>query len=128
MVTLAEATALIVALPGVTEGERYGHPTWFVGKKAFAWERPFSKADLLRFGDATPPTEPILALRVADLHEKAAVLASAPKGFFTIPHFDNFAAVLVELRLADRKAVAQAIEDAWLCSAPARLAADHKRS
>lgn len=120
MVTIEEVATLIAALPEVTEGERYGRPTWFVGKKAFAWERPFSKADLVRFGEATPPTEPILALRVADLHEKEAVLAAAPAGFFTIPHFANYPAVLVELRLARRKDVAQAIEEAWQCCAPRR--------
>lgn len=126
MVTLQEVTALIEVLPEVTEGERYGRPTWFVGKKAFAWERPFSKADLVRFGDAIPPTEPILALRVADLHDKEAVLAAAIEGFFTVPHFENYPGILIELRLATRKAVARAVEDAWLCCAPPRLVAEYR--
>jgi hypothetical protein len=113
VVTLEQVWELVTALPETTEGERYGRPTWFVGGNAYAWERPFSKADLKRFGDAPVPAEPILAVRVADLHEKEAVLAAAPKGFFTIP-----------LRLASRRAVATALEDAWLCCAPPRLVAD----
>ena len=122
MVSLDEVAAIIAELPEVTLGERYGHSTWFVGKKFFAWERPFSKADLKRFGDVTPPSDPILAVKVADLHEKEAVLAAAPKGFFTIPHFDGFAAVLIELRVANRKAVKEALVDAWFSVAPAELA------
>src|SRR5207253_2278699 len=54
-VTFDQVAAIALALPDVTEGDRHGHRTWFVGKKGFAWERPFSKADIKRFGDATPP-------------------------------------------------------------------------
>ncbi len=126
MVSLDDVVAIITELPEVTEGERYGHTTWSVGKKHFAWDRPFSKADLKRFGDATPPTEPILAVKVADLHDKEALLAAAPKGFFTIPHFDGYPGVLIELRLANRKAVKEAIVNAWLGVAPTKLAEQYR--
>jgi hypothetical protein len=115
---------MAMELPEVTEGERYGHRSWSVGGKVFAWERPFSKADIRRFGDATPPDGPILAVRVADLGEKEAVLAAAPDGFFTIPHFDGYAAVLIELAAAGKDAVREAIMDGWLACAPPGLADD----
>jgi hypothetical protein len=113
---------MVAALPEVTEAPRHGNRTWFVAGKAFAWERPFSKADLKRYGETTPPSGPILALRTADLDDKEAVLATGTKGFFTIPHFDGYAAVLVQLRTAPKKPLREAIEDAWLASAPEPLA------
>jgi hypothetical protein len=113
---------MALALPGVDEGRRYGQPTWEVGGKAFAWMRPFSKADLKRFGDESPPGGPILAVRVEDLGEKEAVLAAASPGFFTISHFDAYPAVLVQLDAADGEAVREALVDGWLACAPAKLA------
>lgn len=122
MATLDDAARVALELPEVTEGERHGNRTWFVAGKAFAWERPFSKADLRRFGDQTPPAGPILAARVEDLGEKEAVLAAQPRACFTIPHFDGYAAVLIQLRKVSQKALRDALVDGWLACAPPKLA------
>jgi hypothetical protein len=121
VLTVDEVARMALELPDVAEGRRHGNRTWSVAGKAFAWERPFSKADVKRFGDASPPDGPILAVRVEDLGEKEAALAAYPEAFFTIPHFDGYAAVLIELKKATKRPVREALTDGWLACAPPRL-------
>jgi hypothetical protein len=122
VVTVDEVARMASELPDVAEGHSHGNRAWSVAGKAFAWERPFSKADIRRFGDATPPAGPILAIRVEDLGEKEAALAAHPKAFFTIPHFDGYAAVLVQLKKVTKRPLREALTDGWLACAPPRLA------
>lgn len=122
-----DVARLAAALPSTSDGERHGNRTWFVNGKAFAWDRPFSKADIKRFGDEQPPNGPILAVAVADLSDKEAVLAAHPTSFFTIPHFNGYAAVLIQLKKATKIEVRDALTDAWLACAPRDLAADFLR-
>ena len=113
MIALDEVVAVVVDLPGVTEGERHGNRTWSVAGTAFAWVRPFSKADLRRFGDERPRTGRILAVRVADLAEKEEVLAEQTRGVFTIPHFEGYAAVLLQLDKIAKRAARELLIDGW---------------
>lgn len=50
------------------------------------------------------------------------VLAAGLGGFFTIPHFNGYPAVLVPLTAVTRKALRDALVDGWLACAPPRLA------
>jgi len=119
--TLEDAAQLARALPEVTEGVRHGNRTWFTAGKAFAWERPLSKADVRRIGGQPPPKGPLLAVRVANLEEKEVLLLDPPPGFFDIEHFRGYPAVLLELEVVSRRNLKAAIAEAWRVCAPARF-------
>ena len=66
-----------------------------------------------------------MAIAVADLDDKDVVLAAGLPGFFAIPHFDGYPAVLVQLETVDELNLSDSLIDGWLACAPAELAADY---
>ena len=125
MATWEDVRRLALALPQTVErSSRDGLPGWSVRDRTFAWERPLRRGDLEALGDAAPKG-PVLAARVPDLGAREALLADGGDVYFTTPHFDGYAAVLVRL---DRIAVPELEEllaEAWLSRAPKRLAAEY---
>lgn len=108
--SFAKVDVFARSLPGVTVGAKWNTKNWIVNERGFAWVRPLSKADIGRW----PPDEPlpqgeILGVRTESLDAKDALLSMGLPGFFTIQHFNNYAAILIELRKASAKDVKAAL-------------------
>lgn len=56
---------------------------------------------------------------------KEALLQGDPETFFTTPHFDGYAAVLIRLDRISVEELNELIVEAWLCRAPKRLAEEY---
>jgi hypothetical protein len=125
MATQTDVRKIALTLPGATEGtDRFAFSVENKGKqKGFVWvwlERKDPKK-----GRTPCPT--VLAVRVRDQAEKAALLAGDPETFFTEPHYNGFPAVLVRLPKVPRALLRKLIVDAWRCQAPRKLVEDGGR-
>ena len=121
MASWDDVRRIALALPETDERLVHEHASWRVRDKMFVWERPLRRADLEALGDDAP-TGPILGVRVEHLIAKEALLADDPSVFFTTPHFDGYAAVLVRLEEIALDELEELIFEAWLLRAPKRLA------
>jgi len=115
---------IALALPETSERPAYGNAAWRVRDKIFVWERPLRPKEVSDLGDRAP-SGPILAVRVEDLGVKEAMLQDDPETFFTTPHFDNYAAILIRLDRISLEELNELIIEAWLCRAPKRLAKEY---
>ena len=127
MASWDDVRRLALALPDTDETVSHGHASWRVRGKGFVWERPLRNSDLEALGDGAP-TGPILGARVEHLGAKEALLADDPEVFFTTPHFDGYAAVLVRLERIAVEELEELVAEAWLVRAPKRLAAEYLRA
>ena len=121
MATFDDVRRLALALPETDEKLSWGTPSWRVKGKGFVWERPLRKADLKALGEAAPAENP-LGAHVEHLVAKEALLQSDPDVYFTTPHFDGYAAVLVRLDRIALDDLEELIAEAWLARAPKALA------
>lgn len=124
MATWEQVRRYALAMPGTAETTSRGTAAWTVNNNFFVWERPLRKTDLAALGDAAPKG-PILGARTADLEMKEAILRSDPRVFFTIPHFDGYSAVLVQLGKISAKTLKELIVESWLARAPERAVRDY---
>jgi len=119
MPTQADVRRIALALPDVTEAsERFAFSVLNKGKpKGFVWawnERVTPKKPRV-------PNPGVIAVRVANLGQKEAILSSNTKKFFTEPHYDGYAAVLVRLDAVTISDLKVLIAEAWRCQAPVAL-------
>lgn len=113
---------IAIALPEVAELPwASGHLAWRVRKKLFVWERPLRDADFAALGDSAPDG-PILGARVESELEKRALIEDPSGAYFTTPHFDGYAAILVQLDAIPIDQLEELIVEAWLLRAPKRVA------
>ena len=115
---------LALCLPETSERVSRGNVQWRVKERLFVWERPLRKTDLEALGDRAR-IGPVLGAMVADLGEKEALLGERPEIFFTTPHFNGYAAVLVWLERIAVDQLAQVVVEAWLARAPTRLVREY---
>jgi hypothetical protein len=115
----ADVRRIALSLPETEEGDgRFAFSVQNKGKsKGFAWvwmERVQPKTPRV----ANPA---VLAVRVANLGQKEALIAAEPKKFFTEPHYNGFPAVLVRLAEVNVRELRMLLEDAWRSQAPTEL-------
>ena len=70
---------------------------------------------------ARVPRPDVIAVRVADLNEKDALLSMDRTKFFTEPHYNGFPAVLVRLPAVTPAELEELLTEAWRCQAPKAL-------
>lgn len=122
MATWDDVRRHATALPGVEETASYGGTvSWKVKGKGFVWERPLRPRDLTDLGWPEQPG-PVLGARVPDLGAKEALLAEEPDVYFTTPHFDGHASVLVHLERIAPDELGELVTEAWFARAPVTLA------
>jgi hypothetical protein len=124
MATMADLDELALALPQTTKDvSADGRPAYLVHGKLFCCHRG-------RRRDAIDPEtgerlDDVLMFRVADLDVKELLLSDDRALFFTTPHFDGYAAVLIRIRdlgRLDRDELRDTVAEAWLTRAQKRVA------
>jgi hypothetical protein len=98
---------IALGLPGSYEQESYeGRPSWRTKPRMFTWIRDDPEA---------------LVVWVESAEDKDALIASEPGTFFTTPHYDGHAIVLVRLETVEITEATELIVESWRLRAPRSL-------
>jgi hypothetical protein len=121
---MADLDELALAMPQATkELSDDGRPAYFVHGKLFCFHRGRRRDAVdLETGERL---EDVLMFRVDGLDVKELMLADDRGVFFTTPHFDGYAAVLMripDLARVDREELGDLVAEAWLTRAQKRVA------
>ena len=120
---MADLDELALALPQATkEVSDDGRPAYKVHGKLFCCHRGRRPDALDGNGERL---DDVLMFRVPDLDVKELLLSDARGVYFTTPHFDGYAAVLVripDLGRLDRDELHELVAEAWLTRAQRRVA------
>ena len=114
MATQEDVRSIALALPATAEEPGF---TFRVEGKQFVWLWP-ERVDPRK---PKVPNPGVIVVRVADLGEKEALLASDPEVFFTTDHYDGYKAVLVRLEPIGEQELAEVVTDSWRTQAPKHL-------
>lgn len=129
--TPSDLEEICAAFPDTERGTSWGDlPTWKVpsgpkGKGFVMYRRPHQNAVDPQTGE---PYQDLIVILTPTEIEKAALVEDDATPFITIPHFDGYAAVLVQAsRLGEisREELAEIVTDAWVKRAPKKLARDY---
>jgi hypothetical protein len=112
MATDDDVRRIALSLPETEEKRWYGAPGFKVRDKGFLRIRSNDEGGLVVF--------------VGDLGEKEMLLASDPGKFFTTPHYDGYASVLVNLPAIEVDELAELITESWRLRAPAKVLAAYE--
>ncbi|HEY3522521.1 MAG TPA: hypothetical protein VGK63_02365 [Candidatus Limnocylindrales bacterium] len=114
MATLDSVRRIVLGLDGVSED---ADSRFRVAGKLLCWPW-LERVDPRR---ARVPNRDVLVVRVASEDEKHALIALDDAAFFTEPHYDGYAAVLVRLAAVDPALLERVLTNAWrVVSAPSR--------
>jgi hypothetical protein len=111
MPTYDEIERFAVTLPETVVAASYGGSPAVKVNKRWLCQLSEKRSD---------PTGEVLILRVADLGEKEALLASDPAVFFTSAHYDGYPTVLVRLGRVDDDEIRELLLESWTAIAPKR--------
>jgi hypothetical protein len=119
LVTFRDVEQFALSLPETTSEPSYGGELALKVNKRFLARQRVEMAEQVDELTGEPYGE-VLVLKVADLGEKEALIASSPRAFFTVAHYDGYATVLVRMPLVSEEEIRETVMESWMALAPKR--------